>query len=526
MKLSRAVEWVRVSSDGQEEAGTPQAQHHALDRLREQRPAEVVERIDLGKGISGALPLAERPDVARVQALIEAGGVDELRVVALDRITRADSLDDRLHVLLLCARHGVVIVEANGKVIDPNEDLGTVEFVMRSAWAKQERHRIRERTVSGRQRAAREGRWAGGTVPFGFRLDPEKHVQVDEEAAQLIRRIFAMVAGGENCSRVAEHLNAEGIDSPKGRQWVPRRVVDLIRRKAYLGTIEQSQGGETFSTAVPAIIDEATWRAANRFVDGRKRWSGRPGEVGGKTAALLRGVLRCGICGGTTYVAHGQYLCRSRHSPRLFGPPCGLPRFDVGPIDAKVWADLVEMVSDPAVLNAALSPQKVPDVGSWEAQVAKCESELERLAGLQDGWLRMSRRGLLDMDGLERNLRSIVADRETLKRTAEVAREAIAAEQDAARVAADISALLPALAEKMGHAKGEDRRAVVELLVPRLPGYAVLLQPDGSFEIAGAFPVPVAPAKVGARSCDHADFGQPPSEGAQLLPFRRVGGRT
>lgn len=505
--MTVAIEWVRVSSDGQADAGTHEAQRAELDRLRAIRPATIVERVE-ALGISGALPIAQRPDVRQVEAIIVRGGVDELRVVSLDRITRAESLDDRLHVLLLCARHGVRIVETSGRVIDPREDLGAVEYVMRAGWAKQERERIRARTIAGRQRAAREGRLGFGHPCWPY-LWERDHVEVDEDGAQVVRRIFRLLADGVLTGRIADELNAECIPTPFGSEWGRRyastryapqtrwttnTVRTIGRQRAFLGVFEMEMQGEVFALDVPALVDRETWDRAQRHIDARYKRTGRP-----RTAArglLIQGLAICAECGQPIYgkneggarnkVRRDVYSCRSRLCRKEHGPPCANTRHDGRAVDAAVWNEVCRLVTQPELLLQLLDqPQR--DTSQWHEQLRRCEEELKRLGDVRDQWLTMSRRGLISMEELEGHLRSIQTDTSTLRRTAEVARQAIAAEERTAIVAADISAALPALAEKVADASPEDRRDLVRALVPKGPPFGIYLGRDGTIEIVGGF---------------------------------------
>src|SRR5437870_245491 len=97
-RLARFIELVRVSSKDQFERDTPEIQRAALTRLRESRPGIFVERIEHETGISGALGVADRPDLKRVRRLSKAKAFDEIRVFNIDRLTRASDPRDRFEV--------------------------------------------------------------------------------------------------------------------------------------------------------------------------------------------------------------------------------------------------------------------------------------------------------------------------------------------------------------------------------------------------------------------------------------------
>src|SRR4051812_29441319 len=88
-QMPRYVELVRVSSKGQRDRDTPAQQKEALERLRDRRPGILVERIEHSAHLSGALRVADRPDLQRLKELSEQRAFDEIRVFNIDRLTRA-----------------------------------------------------------------------------------------------------------------------------------------------------------------------------------------------------------------------------------------------------------------------------------------------------------------------------------------------------------------------------------------------------------------------------------------------------
>ena len=73
----------------------------------------LVERIE-APGVSGALSVQERPDLQRLAELSAARAYDELRVYALDRLTRADDPRERIAVFGMALDAGAIIVDVHG----------------------------------------------------------------------------------------------------------------------------------------------------------------------------------------------------------------------------------------------------------------------------------------------------------------------------------------------------------------------------------------------------------------------------
>jgi len=75
-------------------------------------------------------------------------------------------------------------------------------------------------------------------------IEVEKHVErvVNEDHAQVIRRIFDLCATGAGYSRIAKTLNAERAVAPRPQQgrpagWAPSTVRDVLHRELYRGIV-------------------------------------------------------------------------------------------------------------------------------------------------------------------------------------------------------------------------------------------------------------------------------------------------
>ena len=50
-------------------------------------------------------------------------------------------------------------------------------------------------------------------------------------------RIFDMVIEGSSILNVTKALNAEGVASPRGKQWLKSSVHNMLNNEAYMGTL-------------------------------------------------------------------------------------------------------------------------------------------------------------------------------------------------------------------------------------------------------------------------------------------------
>lgn len=101
---------------------------------------------------------------------------------------------------------------------------------------------------------AERGERLGTRAPYGYRKNSEtKKLEVDEEAASIVRRIFAMCAGGSGPSQIARILKKEqiltptmyaytrfgityvGLDTQRPYHWSGDTVADMLENEIYLG---------------------------------------------------------------------------------------------------------------------------------------------------------------------------------------------------------------------------------------------------------------------------------------------------
>jgi len=155
----------RVSSADQRERETIKTQTDALTRRLAREPdIEVVARY-VDDGVSGTIPLAQRPGGRRLLDDAAAGRYAELWVVTTDRLGRdaPDVLVSQRRLRWLGIRLMTLEGEVNplvGDIMTVIDDNARVTFLASSA--------------RGMARAAREGRYTGGIVAYGYRVEGAK----------------------------------------------------------------------------------------------------------------------------------------------------------------------------------------------------------------------------------------------------------------------------------------------------------------------------------------------------------------
>lgn len=96
-----------------------------------------------------------------------------------------------------------------------------------------------ERTTAGRNERGRRDGERGGRLPLGYRRAGDGLVEVEKEAAAVVRRIFQLRAARLTLRQIADQLNAENVPtSQRGRRWHAASV------RAVLLNVNAYRGGE------------------------------------------------------------------------------------------------------------------------------------------------------------------------------------------------------------------------------------------------------------------------------------------
>jgi len=166
-----------------------------------------LDEIVVEEGVSGSVPLNDRPAGGALLAKLKAG--DIVIAAKLDRCFR--SALDALNVVEQLKTRGVKLhlLDLGGDIA--GNGLSKLFLTIAAAFAEAERDRIRERITTVKQDQKARGRYLGGKVPFGYRVG-ENGALVEHEAEQeAIRAMRAMRAQGVALRPIAAAMAERGF---------------------------------------------------------------------------------------------------------------------------------------------------------------------------------------------------------------------------------------------------------------------------------------------------------------------------
>lgn len=212
--MKRAIAYCRVSTDKQADGGVSlEAQDAKVRAMATVHDAELVDVIvDAGASAKSL----DRPGMARLLALVDAGAVDLVIIAKLDRLTR--SVKDLSELLERFTRRGVALVSVS-ESLDTASAAGRLVLNIMMSVSQWERETIGERTADAMAHKKANGERVG-TVSFGFSVAADG-VRLEENAAEqaIIGRIRELRTAGFSTRRIADALNAEGFTTRRGTPW-------------------------------------------------------------------------------------------------------------------------------------------------------------------------------------------------------------------------------------------------------------------------------------------------------------------
>ncbi|WP_338531804.1 recombinase family protein [Nitratireductor thuwali] len=332
--MHRAALYARYSSDNQREASI-EDQFRLCEEHAAREGWKVVQRHS-DAAISGSSMIL-RPGIQQLLTDAQRGLFDIVLAEALDRLSRDQEDVAGLYKRLRFA--GVKIVTLSEGTVD--ELHVGLKGTMNALFLRDLAAKIR-RGQSGR---VLNGYSAGG-LSYGYRVvkkldergEPIRGLrEVDEDQAEIVRRIFREFASGQSARAIAAGLNRDGIPSPFGGEWNASTINGNLKRRsgflyneAYIGLlvfnrvkmVKDPETGRRISRPNPPekwqvveashlrIIDDELWDAVHAR---KKLYGGARLHHRRRPKHLFSGLVRCGCCGASYTVKSKDQLTCSAH---------------------------------------------------------------------------------------------------------------------------------------------------------------------------------------------------------------------
>ena len=427
-------------------------------------------------GISGTC--FDRPGFLAMMKEVEAGNVEYLCIKDMSRMGR-----DYLKVgqiMEILRQRGVRLIAINDGVDSARGDDDFTPFrnIMNEYYARDTSRKIR----STFQSKGKSGKHLTGTVIYGYLWNEARDQWlVDPEAAEVVKRIFAMTIEGYGPYQIASKLKAEkvlipsaylaqhgeGVNKNKTFKdvygWGSSTICNILEKREYLGHTINFKTRKHFkdkkSHYVPedewtifentheAIIDQQTFDLVQKIRGNVRRYPDGWGE-----AAPLTGLLYCADCGGKMYVHRtnngkriSQYTC-SQYSKVPVGKLCKTQHRINEDVVLSLVSEMLKAIAEYAKHDRAEFVRVVQEAQSSQ-QTAEVKKQRIRLATAKQ---RVSELEVLLCKIYEDNILGKLSDSRYATLDAQY-------EKEQSELTAEISALEKAVKSYEKHEKDADR---------------------------------------------------------------------
>lgn len=509
--VDRVAILARVSSEDQADRDTIEVQ---IDFANKYCDLHKLIIYDLYKddGVTGTIPLEERPEGKRLLEDARAGKFKLVLIYNLKRLgRRARVVLNAVHEL---EQYGVH-VRSMTEPFDTSDASGRFLLTVLAGVAELDRENLLETMWHGANRAARQGKWLGGIVPYGYFVNDGKFLEVNENPIPnsgmeisevgVIKLIYNLIADkGYSTIKTADYLNAlsippsyakDGRMLKRGKRkvnvagiWRPGAVRRIVINTTYKGIHYYGKRGtrakELIEREVPAIVSVEQWERAQSVLKENQIEAFRNTK---HTRYLLRGLIKCGTCGlnyhGITYNNSNNkgktlryYICggKNKYHGKVLGK-CTSKNLPANWVEELVWQSCKDFINNPG--STLIELKKAYDEASATATIEEnYEEGLENLKqSLREkeiqkhNILDLYRKNLISGLDVEKQLVKITDESNRLETLMRELEKEEKKDVNVSRYITDIETLLSELRGKInGDISFEVKREIVKKLVKEI----------------------------------------------------------
>ena len=279
----KAVIYARYSSDNQREESIE-------GQLRENKAFAEKNGIEIiGTYIDRALSAKtdNRPEFRKMIDDSSKGLFDLVIVWKLDRFAR-NRYDSAFYKATL-KKNNVKVVSATENISEGAD--GVLLEAILEGFAEYYSAELAEKIKRGLTENAIKLRCNGVRAPIGYYIDGDKHFQIDEDTAPIIKDIFTLYNDGKKISEIVEIMKSRGVTN-RGNFMNYNAIFRILTNRKYIG--EYKFGDFVVPKGIPALIDDGLFNAVQERMKRNKK---APAMHRSEDDYILTTHLFCGKCG-------------------------------------------------------------------------------------------------------------------------------------------------------------------------------------------------------------------------------------
>lgn len=474
--------YIRVSSSKQLQGHSIEAQTKAAITYAEVNGMNPIIYEERGKSANNDNTL-NRPELQRLLAMCVTGKVKNIYVTEIDRFARKVELIFKVDKLF--QEHNIAL-HANNMKIDFNEPEQKFIAYLGALMGERENGVKTKRSTRCMFEAAVKGKWSGILLPYGYRKNNEKLIEVDPEEAEQVRKMVRWCLQGWGTNRIAKELNNQDVPT-RGKKvlvngmdvthkdtgltrhvsnaeftWKPGTVYGILTNPILIG---QRRYDKKIIPAPKILEPEEFYSVAEKLKKNKHCPSNSP-----KHFYLLKGLVRCARCGRNLYGRNkpkdGErvYMCSSKREKS-----CGLRSPNIDRFENLIWNLIVNSdIHLEKVIKDVESRNNTVDVQELHKEYRAIESAIKSFPAQKTTYDKMVGSGRVTMDEYD----NLIAEARTVlqrneRRLTEL-KDAIGVSADKQNVLRRHSGCMKSIKETLLNMTNEEKHLIVNELIENI----------------------------------------------------------
>lgn len=406
----------------------------ALAKRRHLYVGEIYREIESGDTIAG------RPEMQRLLADVEDGRWAGVLVMEASRLARGDTADQGRVQQAFYYSHTLIITPQKDYNPDLEADQEYFEFGL--FMARREYKMINRRLINGRRASAKEGKWVGAQVPYGYtkvKLERQKGnmLVINPVEAEIVKNIFSSYLKNVSLFQISKELNLAGLKTARGNVWNVQGIRQILDNPVYCGYVrygyrkeeKYSKGGQVYKhhskremidgeNLFPGLHEPII--SKEMFEQVRKKRAIHPETPGAAHTRRFRnplaGLMYCSACGKFMVYNEGKPGSRDRMFCANYQSGIGCEN------GSTIFEDIETLLLNS--LKMRIAELELPEQMQREQDnhleiltqgLASAQKELDTNAAQKERAYELVEKGIYTVELFTRRINTLQSDEETIK---------------------------------------------------------------------------------------------------------------
>lgn len=406
--MKNAVIYARYSSAHQREESI-EGQVRECKAFAERQGLNVI-KVYADRAISGRTD--NRPEFQQMIQDSSKKQFDNVIIYTFDRFSRDRGLS-AIYKLRL-KKNGVRVLSAKENI--DNSPAGVLMESVLEGFSEYYSLELAQKVKRGMTDNILKGIWAGGHIPFGFELGPDKKLRKHPVNNAFLKKICEMYLNGANFVDLQNYLNDNGILTARGQKFNKDSFQRILSAPINYGFYRW--GEYEFENYVEPTISYEAYQQIQKRLDARKH-KGKVNVVKSEKY-LLTPHFQCAECGGAMHglsavggsgKIYYYYACANK---RLHKTSCCTPNLDRDVLEDAIYNYACLILRDDESINAIAEQAMAANEADVDDELLALQARSKELSKSIENFMKAIAKGVIS-DALVERLNASEAELKDVK---------------------------------------------------------------------------------------------------------------